>query len=164
MAEEEVLSAVAAYGCLLVEVTGGEPLAQPGCRPLLARLAEAGYEVLLETSGALPIEGVDPRVRIIMDLKCPGSGESGRNLWSNLGLLKPEDEIKLVVASREDYEWARGVVRDRRLAERHPVLLSPVWEELEPGRLAAWILEDRLPARMQLQLHKLLFGAGTRGV
>jgi 7-carboxy-7-deazaguanine synthase len=148
----------------LVEVTGGEPLAQPGCLGLLRRLADDGYSVLLETSGALPVEGVDRRVRIIMDLKCPDSGEESRNRWENLGFLKPADEIKFVLASRRDYSWALEVISSHDLGSRHPLLFSPVWSRLDPHELAEWILADRLPVRLQLQLHKLLFGPDTRGV
>jgi 7-carboxy-7-deazaguanine synthase len=148
----------------LVEVTGGEPLAQAGALELLRALCDAGLEVLLETSGALPIEAVDRRVRIILDLKCPDSGECHRNLWENLDHLKAEDEIKLVIASRADYEWASGVVRERGLAQANVVLLSPVWGSLNPGELAGWMLEDGIPARMQIQMHKVLFGAEARGV
>jgi len=154
---------VRAYGTRLVEVTGGEPLAQPGCRPLLCHLAEDGYTVLLETSGALPISEIDPRVHVIMDWKCPDSGESARNLEENLRLLKAGDEVKFVLASRRDYEWARDQVRAHGLA-RLPVLFSPVWDRCDPGELARWILDDRLPVRLQLQLHKLLFGVEVRGV
>ena len=161
---DEILARVAEYRCPLVEVTGGEPLAQAGCRPLLVRLADAGYGVLLETSGALSLSGIDPRVRIIMDLKCPDSGEEGRNRWENLRELKPGDEIKFVLASRSDYEWARGRVEEHRLLPAHPVLFSPVWDELPPADLAAWILADRLAVRFQLQVHKVLFGSEARGV
>ena len=164
MTRQEVLEQVASFGCGLVLVTGGEPLAQSACLPFLASLAEAGYRVLLETSGALAVDGVDPRVRIILDLKCPGSGECERNRWENLSHLKPEDEIKFVIASRTDYEWARETVRSLKLADRHAVLFSPVWEEVPPRTLAGWVLEDRLPVRLQLQLHRILFGARTRGV
>ncbi len=155
---DEVLEEVAGHECPLVEVTGGEPLLQPAALPLLAALADRGHEVLLETGGGLDIGGVDPRVRRIVDVKCPGSGESEANRWENLELLRSTDEVKLVVASEEDYLWARRVIRERRLAERCPVLLSPVWGELEPVRLAEWVLRDRLPVRFQLQVHKLLWG------
>ncbi len=155
---DEILEEVAEHGCPLVEVTGGEPLLQPGARPLMSALADRGYEVLLETGGGLDIGGVDPRVRRIVDVKCPGSGEAGANRWQNLDLLRATDEVKLVLASEEDYLFARRVIRERRLAERCPVLLSPVWSELEPARLAEWILRDGLPVRFQLQVHKVLWG------
>jgi 7-carboxy-7-deazaguanine synthase len=160
----EVLAAVDRFGCQLVEVTGGEPLVQKECPELLSALCDRGYEVLLETSGAISTEKVDPRVVTILDLKCPDSGESERNLWENLARLRPRDEIKFVIASRRDYEWALETVRERDLAARNVVLFSPVWGELVPGTLASWILEDRAPVRMQIQLHKVLFGADVAGV
>jgi 7-carboxy-7-deazaguanine synthase len=164
MSLDEVLAEVAAYGCPLVELTGGEPLLQPGSRPLLAALADRGYEVLLETGGGLDIAGVDPRVHRIVDVKCPASGEAAANRWANLDLLTPRDEVKLVIADQADYRWARDLVRGRRLAERCPVHLAPVHGRLEVADLAAWVLADRLPVRLQLQLHKLVWGAETRGV
>lgn len=160
---DDVLAEVARYGCALVEVTGGEPLLQPGCRPLLAALAEAGYEVMLETGGGLDIAGIDPRVRRIVDVKCPGSGESENNRWENLALLTDRDEVKFVVADRKDYEFTRDVITRHQLAERCPLLVSPVHGELAAAELAAWILEDHLPVRLQLQLHKALWG-NQRGV
>jgi 7-carboxy-7-deazaguanine synthase len=163
MAREEVLARVAAFRCPLVELTGGEPLLQPGALPLLADLCDAGYEVLLETSGAVDIAPVDPRVRRIVDVKCPGSGEAARNHWPNLDVLRPTDELKLVLADEEDYRWALDLVSARALHLRCPVHFSPVAGELDPARLAEWILRDRLPVRLQLQLHKLLWG-GARGV
>jgi len=158
MSLPEVLGAVERFGCPLVEVTGGEPLVQKECGELLSALCDRGYEVLLETSGAISTEKVDPRVVTILDLKCPDSGEMERNLWENLDRLRPRDEIKFVVASRRDYEWALQTVRERNLAARNVVLFSPVWGELEPGTLAGWILADRAPVRIQIQLHKVLFG------
>jgi 7-carboxy-7-deazaguanine synthase len=161
---DDVLAEVASHGCPLVEVTGGEPLLQPGALPLLAALCDAGHEVLLETGGGLDIGGVDPRVRRIVDVKCPGSGEAANNRWQNLDLLTPRDELKFVIAGEADYRWARDLLRERRLDERCPVHFSPVWETCSPAELAAWILRDRLPVRLQLQLHKILWGAATRGV
>ena len=160
----EILDAVAACGCPLVEVTGGEPLLQPDALPLLAALADAGYEVLLETGGGLDITPVDRRVRRILDVKCPGSGEAEHNRWDNLSDLRPTDELKFVIADREDYEWARASVRERDLAERVPVLFSAVHGRLDPGALAGWVLEDRLPVRVQLQMHKILWPGVERGV
>jgi 7-carboxy-7-deazaguanine synthase len=159
----EVLARVASFGCRLVELTGGEPLLQPGSRPLLSALCAAGHEVLLETGGGVEIGGIDPRVRRIVDVKCPASGESEANRWGNLALLTERDELKLVIADRGDYEWARRVVSSRRLAERCPVHFSPVQPGLEARQLAEWILADRLPVRLQLQLHKQLWG-NARGV
>jgi 7-carboxy-7-deazaguanine synthase len=155
---DEIVEEVAGHGCPLVEVTGGEPLLQPDVLPLMERLADAGYEVLLETGGGLDVSGVDPRVHRILDVKCPGSGEAEANRWENLDLLRPGDEVKLVLADEADYRWAKRLVEERRLAEICPVLFSPVAGELEPRRLAEWILRDRLPVRFQTQLHKLLWG------
>jgi 7-carboxy-7-deazaguanine synthase len=160
----EVLEKVAGYRCRLVEVTGGEPLLQPGTEPLLTELCDGGYEVLLETGGGLDISGVDPRVCRIVDIKCPGSGEAEANRWSNLEHLRATDEVKLVLADERDYRWARGVVRRHHLTERCPVLFSPVHGSLDPEQLAAWLLRDRLDVQLQIQLHKLLWGPTTRGV
>lgn len=155
---ESVLAEVARYPARQVCVTGGEPLAQKECLPLLVALCDAGYDVSLETSGALDIAGVDPRVSCIMDLKAPDSGESTKNRWENLAHLDARDEIKIVIASRADYEWARDAIRERRLDAICPVLLSPAAGLVEPAALAGWILEDGLNVRFQLQLHKLLWG------
>ncbi len=154
----EVLAEVAGYGVRHVCVTGGEPLAQRNCRQLLRELADAGHSVSLETSGALDIAGVDHRVSRIVDLKAPGSGECERNRWQNLALLTADDEIKFVVRDRLDYDWARRQIAERRLAAICTVLLSPVAGELAPATLAGWIVDDRLPVRFQLQLHKILWG------
>jgi 7-carboxy-7-deazaguanine synthase len=155
----EILDRVHQFGVPHVTVTGGEPLAQVEARPLMESLVKAGFNVSLETSGALSIADIDPNVSIVMDLKTPGSGESHRNLMDNVSLLKTSDQVKFVITSREDYEWARFQVDqfglDRRVDD---VLFSPSFEEVEPTVLAAWILEDRLPVRMQLQLHKILWG------
>jgi len=155
---ESVLAEVAKYPARQVCVTGGEPLAQKECLPLLVALCDAGYEVSLETSGALNIAAVDPRVARIMDLKAPDSAESARNRWENLALLGPRDEIKVVIASRGDYEWARDVLRQRQPDARCPVLFSPAQGLIEARALAEWILEDGLNVRFQMQLHKLLWG------
>lgn len=159
-----VLAEVRGHGLPHVLVTGGEPLLQPAVLPFMTRLCDEGLTVLLETGGSLDIGGVDPRVHRIVDLKCPESGESARNRWENVTLLTARDEVKLVVAGRTDYEWARDVILGRRLAERcGAVLLSPVWGEPGlAGRLAEWIVEDRLPARLNLQLHKVLWPAEDR--
>ncbi|MCF8150628.1 MAG: 7-carboxy-7-deazaguanine synthase QueE [Sulfuritalea sp.] len=154
-----IMRRVAEFDCNSICVTGGEPLAQKNCLPLLAALCDAGYSVSLETSGALDIGGVDSRVARIVDLKAPGSGEVARNRWENIELLKANDELKCVIASREDYDWAVSACRQRRLFERCPVLFSPVQGQLDPARLAQWILDDRLPLRFQLQLHKVLWGS-----
>jgi 7-carboxy-7-deazaguanine synthase len=160
---EDVMAEVAGHGTRTVCVTGGEPLAQKNCLGLLAALCDAGYSVSLETSGAIDIAEVDPRVSRIVDIKTPGSGEVEKNLWSNLALLTPRDEIKLVITSEDDYAWAVAVIAERGLAARCAVLLSPSFGEVKPEQLAAWILRDRLPVRMQLQLHKVLWGE-RRGV
>ncbi len=153
-----VLVEVAKYPARQVCVTGGEPLSQKECLPLLSALCDAGYDVSLETSGALDISAVDPRVSRIMDLKAPDSGESDKNLWANLEFLNNRDEIKIVIASRADYEWARDVLEEKQLTKCCPVLFSPAQGQIEAADLARWILEDGLPIRFQLQLHKLLWG------
>jgi 7-carboxy-7-deazaguanine synthase len=159
---ESVLAGVAKYPARQVCVTGGEPLAQKECLPLLSALCDAGYDVSLETSGALDIAAVDARVARIMDLKAPDSGECDRNRWENLAVLNPRDEIKIVIASRGDYEWARDLLHKRKLDALCPVLLSPAQGLVDPTALADWILEDGLNVRFQLQLHKLLWG-NTKG-
>lgn len=153
-----ILDRVAAFACPTVCITGGEPLAQGNCQILLSTLVDAGFSVSLETSGALDIGAVDPRVSRIVDLKAPDSGESSRNRWENLDLLQSSDEIKIVLASRRDYDWAVAACHQRRLFDRCPVLFSPAWNALPPVQLAEWILHDRLPVRFQLQLHKVLWG------
>ena len=154
----EVLAAVAATGARRVCVTGGEPLAQPNCLPLLGRLCDAGHLVSLETSGAVDWTAVDARVSRVVDIKAPGSGESGRNLLELLPQLAPTDQVKFVLGDRGDYDWAAALVARERLAVRCAVLFSPVHGRLEARELADWILEDRLPVRFQLQLHKVLWG------
>ena len=154
----EIVSEIAQYGTPRVCVTGGEPLAQKACLSLLVALCDAGHDVSLETSGALDIAGVDVRVSRIVDLKAPGSGEFDRNRWENLALLTARDELKFVLKDRADYEWARDIIRERRLDELCPLLFAPVQGGLEPKTLADWILTDRLPVRFQVQLHKLLWG------
>jgi len=161
----EVLRDALAPGTPLVEVTGGEPLLQPGTLPLLSELCDAGRTVLVETSGERDISAVDPRVHRIVDLKAPGSGEEHRNRWENVPLLTDRDEVKLVLRDRRDYDWARDVIVEARLADRVAhVLLSPVHGVLDPGELIRWMLADRLPARFQLQLHKVVWGAEATGV
>lgn len=154
----QILAAVAAYAPRQVTVTGGEPLAQRDCPALLAALCDAGYDVSLETSGALDIAQADQRVARIVDIKTPGSGEVERNLWSNIEQLTPHDEVKFVIVDEADYRWAVEALRQHRLAERCEVLFSPVFGKLQPRQLAEWILRDRLPVRMQVQLHKILWG------
>ena len=154
----KILQQVAAFGAHYVTVTGGEPLAQKNCLPLLEALCAAGYSVSLETGGALDIGKVDTRVSRIVDIKTPGSGEVEKNRWQNLELLTPHDEIKIVLCGEADYVWAREVLLERKLAEKCPVSLSVAHGSLEAAQLAEWILRDRLPVRLQVQLHKLLWG------
>jgi 7-carboxy-7-deazaguanine synthase len=158
MSIASVLAEVGKYPARQVCVTGGEPLVQKDCLPLLGALCDAGYDVSLETSGALDISLVDQRVSRIMDLKAPDSGECAKNHWENLAFLNERDEIKIIIASRADYEWVRDVMGERNLAACCPLLLSPAQGSLEPVVLAGWILEDGLNVRFQLQLHKLLWG------
>jgi 7-carboxy-7-deazaguanine synthase len=155
---EDVMADVAVHGAQYVTVTGGEPLAQKECFDLLTSLCTAGYSVSLETGGAMDISAVDPRVSVILDLKTPGSGEAAKNLWKNLDHIKPEDEIKFVICDRADYEWARDVLSQHKLSARCSVLFSPVYGKVNPADLAEWVLQDKLPVRMQLQLHKILWG------
>ncbi|MBA3614223.1 MAG: radical SAM protein, partial [Nitrospirales bacterium] len=151
MPMEEILAQVQSYGCPLVEVTGGEPLHQPGSLVLLTQLCEAGFQVMLETSGAFDIANVDERVSIILDVKCPGSGMTDRMRWDTLSYLSGKDEVKFVLKDRADYEWARDIVKQYSLGDRCPVHMSPVFGVLHLQSLAEWILEDRLPVRFQLQ-------------
>jgi 7-carboxy-7-deazaguanine synthase len=147
-----------------VELTGGEPLLQRETPQLVARLLNDGYTVLVETSGSLDIRILDPRATVIMDLKCPGSGMTRSMRWDNLDALKPTDEIKFVIKDRADYDWAVSIVTQHQLDRRCPVLFAPVFDELEPRRLAEWLLADRLPVRLQLQQHKYVWEPSTRGV
>ncbi|MBL8043210.1 MAG: 7-carboxy-7-deazaguanine synthase QueE [Nitrospira sp.] len=162
--ENDVIEQVRAFGCPLVEVTGGEPLSQPEACSLLARLCDEGFEVLLETSGAIDTAGVDRRVRVVLDVKCPGSGMAERMHWPNLERLASHDEVKFVIKDRGDYEWARDLIRRRDLTARCTVLVSPVFGETDPRQLAEWVLADRLPVRFQLQLHKHVWAPDMRGV
>jgi 7-carboxy-7-deazaguanine synthase len=161
--EDDLLAEVRRSGCGLVQITGGEPLSQPAAFPFITRLLDEGFEVLVETSGHVLLDRLDRRAVAIMDVKAPGSGETHRMDWRNLELLKPGDEIKFVIADRVDYEWARDVCRERIGTERI-VLFSAVHGVLPPGELAGWILEDGLPVRLQVQLHKYLWPGVERGV
>jgi 7-carboxy-7-deazaguanine synthase len=161
---EDILGKVESYGCRLVEITGGEPLAQSDAVPLITTLCEQGYDVLIETSGAIDTAAVDTRAHVILDVKCPGSGMSDRMHWPNLDRLGRKDEAKFVLADRADYEWARQVLERHELATRCTVLMSPVFGSLDPRQLAEWVLADRLPVRLQLQLHKLIWAPDMRGV
>ncbi|MEO2089768.1 MAG: radical SAM protein [Gemmataceae bacterium] len=164
MARTAVLAKVLAFDTPLVELTGGEPLLQPDVLPLMTELCDAGKTVLIETSGAHDVGGIDPRVHVILDLKCPDSGECARNHWPNLAKLKPTDEIKFVIVSRRDWEWAEGTVREHRLDERFAVLVSAVFGAVELRELAEWALASRLTVRVQLQMHKYIWDPKARGV
>lgn len=160
----EVLARVRTLGVAMVEVTGGEPLAQAGTPELLWSLVGAGFRVLIETNGSLPLDRVPPQVHVVMDLKAPGSGMEEHNCWKNLPSLKSTDEVKIVLRDRFDYEWARAVFRDRLQPLRLRASLSPVWDELAPAELASWMIEDELDVRLQLQLHRVLWPNTDRGV
>jgi 7-carboxy-7-deazaguanine synthase len=170
MTMDDIIARVDSFGTKLVEITGGEPLVHRGAFALAERLLERGYTVLVETSGAVDVAALDKRVHKIMDLKCPGSGESTKNLWSNLAHLTPRDEIKFVIADRADYEWAVAAILEHGLDERvrdgelRALLISPVWDTMDLRQLSEWVLEDRLPVRLQVQLHKLIWGANVPGV
>lgn len=164
MSVADILRSVETYQCRLVEVTGGEPLIQKNVLPLLTALCDGGYEVMLETAGHRDISPVDPRVKRIMDIKCPTSGESDKNLWSNIGHLRATDEVKFVVGSIEDMEWARDIITRYELTGICPVIFSPVFDKLGYREMADWILQSHLQIRMQIQLHKLVWEPDTRGV
>jgi 7-carboxy-7-deazaguanine synthase len=162
---DDIFDEVTAFDCPLVEITGGEPLLQRNVLPLMTRLCDAGRTVLIETSGAHDISKIDPRVYRIMDLKTPGSGECARNLWSNIEHLAKRDEVKFVIGSREDYEWSREQVRMHHLDERCGcVLFSPIFGRIEPREIVDWIVEDKLPVRFQLQMHKMIWDPKQKGV
>ena len=154
----EILEKVASYGAHFVTVTGGEPLAQKACLELLTQLCDVGYEVSLETSGALDVSGVDLRVVKVVDIKTPGSKESEKNYWDNIQHLLPHDQVKFVICNREDYEWSKEILTKFKLPDLCDVLFSPSYQEQPAGELADWILHDRLPVRYQIQLHKVLWG------
>ena len=165
MSVDEVADAVAGYNCDLVEITGGEPLLQADVYPLMERLLASGRTVMLETGGHRPIDRVPAAVLKIVDVKCPASGEAGRNDWSNLERLAPHDEVKFVIQDRADYDFARAVIEQHALASRAgAILMSPVHGVLDPKTLSEWMLADRVPARLQLQLHKYIWSPATRGV
>ena len=162
--EDALIAELEAFPCRLALLTGGEPLSQPAAFPFVTMLLDRGWEVLVETSGHVPLAALDRRAVAIMDVKAPGSGESHRTEWGNLELLKPTDELKMVLADRADYEWARALLRERGLHRRCTVLLSPVHGALDPGLLGRWVLDDGLPVRVQVQLHKYLWPGVERGV
>jgi 7-carboxy-7-deazaguanine synthase len=160
----DVLAEVARFPARLFCLTGGEPLAQPSAFALVREALDAGFEVIVETSGHVDVAPLDPRAAVVLDVKAPGSGESHRMHWENLERLRAKDEAKFVIGGRSDYEWSRDLVRERRLAERTTVLFSAVHGVLHPGDLARWILDDGLPVRLQIQLHKVLWPQAARGV
>ena len=164
MSIEEILNEVAKYDCKLVEITGGEPLVQKESIKLMKQLCDKGYRVLLETGGSLPIEKVDKRIRIILDLKCPSSNMKGKNLYENIDHLKPLDEVKFVIGAREDYDWAKETIDKYEIDKKCEILFSTVFDQLEPLTLTNWILEDKLNVRFQLQMHKFIWKPEERGV
>jgi 7-carboxy-7-deazaguanine synthase len=163
MTVEQVFGEVLKCPTGLVEITGGEPLLQTPVHTLTTRLLDAGKEVLIETGGSLDISPVDPRAVLVYDIKCPDSGMVDKNRWDNLERLRGHDEVKFVISSRTDYEWAKRILSERGIASRHVVLFSPAWHRIDPAELAGWMLEDGVPARLQVQLHKILWGE-RRGV
>ncbi len=164
LTDEEIVGKIEAIGLKTVEITGGEPLLQGEVFPLVKNLLDRGYRVLIETNGSQDIRGIDERAVIILDIKTPGSGMAERMRLSNLALLKPEDEVKFVITDRKDYEWSRAIVREHHRAGRYKVLFSPAFGMLDPRDLSRWILEDRLDVRLNVQLHKYIYGPETRGV
>lgn len=161
---ESIIDEIKQYDCNLVEITGGEPLMQEESLELMTKLCDLNYEVLIETGGSLPIQNVDKRVMIILDLKTPSSGMMKKNLYKNLDFIKKTDEIKFVIGSREDYEWSKEIIEKYKLYNKCPILFSAVFGELEPITLSEWILEDKLNARYQLQMHKFIWEPDKRGV
>ena len=161
---DQVIEQIKSYKIPLVELTGGEPLAQENCIPMMKRLLDEGFQVLCETSGSEPIKDVPKGVTLIMDLKCPDSGMSEKNLWENLDHLKPQDEIKFVIASRKDYEWAKKVIADNKLEGKSALLMSVAFGLLEPATLVEWIVEDSLAVRLNLQQHKYIWSPRKKGV
>ena len=161
---EELVNEVQQSGVNLVLITGGEPLLQPEAFTLIDRLINEGYQVMVETNGAIDLAPLNPQAIAILDIKCPGSGESEKMKWENLHRLRPHDEVKFVLSDRQDYEWARQVIAEYDLTAHHEVLLSPAFGLLQPRQLAEWILADRLPVRLQLQIHKFIWEPGMRGV
>jgi len=164
MSIEEVVGSIRGYSCKLVEITGGEPLLQPAVHQLMSRLCDDGYEVMLETGGSLDIGSVDLRVRKIVDFKCPSSTMVNKNLWENVRYLRNGDEVKFVIANREDYDWSKDALTRYGILGRCEVLMSVVFHDLEPVQLVEWILQDRLDVRFQIQLHKIVWSPETRGV
>jgi 7-carboxy-7-deazaguanine synthase len=160
----EILHDIKKFGCKLVEITGGEPLVQKESLELMKILCDEGFSVMLETGGSLSIKGIDPRVKIIMDLKCPSSGMVKKNFYDNINFLKPEDEVKFVMGSWEDYIWTKEVLKKYNIISKCEVLVSVVFGKLDPVKLVEWILEDKLNVRFQLQMHKFIWEPSTKGV
>ncbi len=161
---EDILTEIKKYNCSLVEITGGEPLLQKNIRPFMTMLCDGGYEVLIETGGHMNIFGIDDRVKRIMDIKCPSSGESEKNYWENLNYIRETDQIKFVISDRKDYEWAKNIIKKNKLLVKCPILMSPNFNKLDNKILVEWILADRLDVRFQLQLHKYVWSPDQRGV
>jgi 7-carboxy-7-deazaguanine synthase len=161
---EEIINEVKQYNCNLVQVTGGEPLVQKESLELMKKLCDEGFDVMLETGGSLPIKDIDERVLIIMDLKCPSSKMEKKNLYENIGYLKPKDELKFVIGNREDYEWSKEIISKYDLEDKCEILFAVVFDELEPVSLVNWIIEDKLDVRYQLQMHKYIWHPETKGV
>lgn len=155
---DEIINEIQQYKTNFITVTGGEPLAQKSCKDFLAKLTNLGYEVSLETGGAISIDQVHEKVKIILDIKTPGSGEVENNFWENLTLIKDQDEIKIVITNHDDYKWAKKLIKNKNLYEKYDILFSPSYSDLDPNKLAEWILEDNLSVRMQVQLHKIIWG------
>jgi 7-carboxy-7-deazaguanine synthase len=160
----EIINEVKKYNCKLIEVTGGEPLVQKECLELMKKLCDEGFDVMLETGGSLPIKNIDERVLIIMDLKCPSSKMEKKNLYENIDYLKPKDELKFVIGTREDYDWSKEIISKYNLINKCEILFSVVFGELEPVTLVNWIIEDKLDVRYQLQMHKYIWHPETKGV
>lgn len=161
---DEILSEIKKYNCNLIEITGGEPLIQKNVFTFITLLCDKGYEVLIETGGHMDISGIDQRVRRIMDIKCPGSGESEKNYWQNLDFLKDTDQVKFVINDRTDYDWAKDIIETNRINEKCPLLMSPNYNKLDNRTLAEWILADKLNVRFQIQIHKYIWPPDQRGV
>lgn len=155
---DEIINEIQQYKTNFITVTGGEPLAQKSCKDFLAKLTNLEYEVSLETGGAISIDQVHEKVKIILDIKTPGSGEVENNFWENLTLIKDQDEIKIVITNHDDYKWAKKLIKKKNLYEKYDILFSPSYSDLDPNKLAGWILEDNLSVRMQVQLHKIIWG------
>jgi 7-carboxy-7-deazaguanine synthase len=164
MTIESIIEKVREYGCNLVEITGGEPLVQKESLELMTRMCDEGFEVMLETGGSLPVKDIDKRVKIILDLKCPSSKMMKKNCFENIEFIKPIDEVKFVIGTREDYDWAKDIITEYKLTDRCEILFSVIFGELEPVTLVNWILEDKLKIRYQLQMHKFIWHPEKKGV